>query len=58
MCLLVATEAILENVPQGKKKVFRPAQNGKVRKITFRYILSLSLSYLQQSAKSGLDKVH
>lgn len=26
MCLLVAAVAILENVPQGKKRVFMPAQ--------------------------------
>lgn len=25
MCLLAATEAILDNVPQGKTKVFMPA---------------------------------
>ena len=26
MCLLVATDAILENVPQGKKQVFAPVK--------------------------------
>jgi hypothetical protein len=40
MCLFVATEAILENVPQGKKTVFRPANNGKTSKITFQYIMT------------------